>query len=84
MDGIVLAVDGQQRFALAASLGGDQFSGRNQAFLVGQADGLSGPDRFVSGFEAGDADDGADHEVGLGVGGDLHGSGGSVGHFDFG
>ena len=37
VDGVVLAVDGQQRLALAARFGGDQFSGGDQAFLVGQA-----------------------------------------------
>ncbi len=63
VDGIVLAVDGQQRLALAACLGGDQFSGRNQAFLVGQPDRLPGLYRFVRGFEAGDTHDRADHKI---------------------
>jgi len=36
VDRIVLAVDGQQRLAPAGGLGGDQFSGCHQAFLVGQ------------------------------------------------
>ena len=49
VDGIVLAVDGQQRLALAAGLGGDQFSGGDQAFLVGQADCFA---RFTASYVA--------------------------------
>ena len=46
VDGVVFAVDGQQRLALAARFGGDQFSGGDQAFFVGQADGLARPSRL--------------------------------------
>src|SRR6202453_1224832 len=41
MDGVMLAVDGQQRRTLFPSFGGDQLAGRNQAFLIGYTDGLS-------------------------------------------
>ena len=78
VNGVVLAVDGQQRLALAAGFGGDEIAGGDQAFLVGQADGLAGLDRFVGGFQSGDADDGADHEVGVGMGRDLHRAGRAV------
>ena len=47
MYSIVLTVDGQERFVLAARFGGDQFSRRNQAFLVGQPDRLSGSYGFI-------------------------------------
>ncbi len=77
VDGVVLAVDGQQRLALAARFGGDQIARGDQALLVGQADGLAGFDGFVGGFQSGNADDGADHEVGVGMSGDLHRAGAS-------
>ena len=41
MHRVVLAVDGQQRLALATGLGGDQFACGHQAFLVGQPDGFA-------------------------------------------
>ncbi len=50
MDGVVFTVDGQQRLALAAGFGGDQFSGGNQALFVRKADGLAGAYGFVGGF----------------------------------
>ena len=37
---------------------------------------------FVGGFQSGDADNGADHEVGIGMGGDFHRAGGAVHDFD--
>ena len=64
--------------------GGDELSGGDQAFFVGQAHALAGADGFVGGFEAGDADDGADYEIGFGMGGYFYGSGGAVDDFDFG
>ena len=82
VDRIVLAVDGQKRFALAARFGGDQFSGRHQAFLVGQPDRLSRPYRFVGGFEPGHADDRADHEIHIRMSGHPHGSGRAMHHFN--
>ena len=39
---IVLTVDWQERFALAARFRGDQLAGGHQAFFIGQPDGLSG------------------------------------------
>ena len=78
MDGVVFAVDGQERLALAARLGGDELSGGDQAFFVGEADGFSGANGFVGGFESGDADDGGDYEIGVGMGGDADGAGGAV------
>ena len=71
VDGVVLAVDRQERLALAARFGGDEIAGGDQALLVGEADGLAGFDGFIGGFESGDADDGGDDEVGVGMGGDL-------------
>src|ERR1039458_9039292 len=71
VDGVVLAVDGQQWFALAAGLGRDQLSGNDQAFFVGEADRLAGFDGFIGGFEAGDSDDGTDYEIDFGMGRDA-------------
>ncbi len=82
MNGIMFAVDGQQWLALAAGLGGNQFSRRHQAFFVRQADGLSGAHSFVGGFESGHAHDGADHEISIWMGGDAHASSRTVGDFD--
>ena len=82
VDGIVFAVDRQQRFALAAGFGGDQFARRDQAFLVGQPNGLAGLDGFVSGFESGHADNGADHKINVGMSSHIDGSGGAVYDFD--
>lgn len=81
VDGIVLAIDGQERLALAAGFGGDEFAGHNQTFLIGQADGFASFDGLESGFEAGDADDGADDEIDIGMGGDADGSGCAVEDF---
>ena len=79
---IVFAVDGQQRLALSAGLGRDQVAGGDQTFLVGQADRLAGLDRFVSGLESGDTDDGADHKIGVGMSRDPDRSSRPVHHFD--
>src|SRR5579863_6840525 len=84
MDGVVLAVDGEKWLALAAGFGGDELSGSDQAFFVGEADGFSGADGLVGGFEAGNAHDGGDYEIGVGMGGDADGSGGAVEDFDAG
>ena len=46
-----------------AGFGGDQFSGGDQAFFVGQSQGLSRADGFVRGLESGDTYDGADDEI---------------------
>ena len=71
MNGVVLAIDWEKRFAPLACFGDDQVAGRDQAFFVGYADGLPGPDGFVGGFQSCDSDDGADDEVSFGMGGDL-------------
>ena len=83
MDRIVFAVDGQQGLALTASLGGDQFSGGNQAFFVGQANRFASAYGFVGGFESGHADDRADYEIYVRMSRDSHGSRCSVNDFDF-
>ena len=74
----MFAVDWQQRLALAVGFGRDQFSGDDQTFLVGQAHGLSGLDGLVGGFESGDAYDGADDEIDLGMGRHADRAGGAV------
>src|ERR1700751_5104256 len=73
VDSVVFAVDGEERFTLAAGFCGDQFSGSDQALFVGEADGFSGANGFVGGFESGDANDGGDYEIGVGMGGDTDG-----------
>ena len=52
VDRIVFAVDRQQRLALFAGLNGNQVAGGNHAFLIRQADSLSGFYRFVGSFQA--------------------------------
>src|SRR5580704_15743808 len=81
--GVVLAVDGQQRLALAARLGCNQLAGGDQTFFIGYAHYFSGFHRFVSCFQAGHAYDGADHEVGLREGRDPDRASSSVDDFDF-
>jgi hypothetical protein len=75
VDGIVLGIDREERLALLAGFGGDEFAGGNETFFVGEADGLAGFHSFVSGFKSGDANDGADDEIHFGVGGDGNGAG---------
>jgi hypothetical protein len=82
VDGVVLGVDGQQRDVVLAGGGEDEVAGGDEAFLVGEADGLAGADGGVGGFEAGDADDGGDDEVNFGQSGDADGAGGAVDDFD--
>ena len=84
VDGVMFAVDRKQGLASFASGGGDEFAGGNQTFFVGEADGLSGFDGFVSSFEPGDADDGADYEIDVGMGGDFDCASAAVDDFDFG
>jgi len=84
VDRIVLAVDGQQGLGLTAGFGGDELAGDDQAFLIGQSHRFAGFDRFVGGFESGDADDGADHEIDIGLGCDADGSCGAMNNFGFG
>src|SRR4029077_4948535 len=63
MDCIVFGINGQDWLTPLPCLRGDQFSGRNHAFLIGQSDRLPRPDGFVSGFQAGYTDDGANHKI---------------------
>ena len=49
---------GSRATLLLAGGGEDQFACCDQAFLVGQADGLACADGRVGGFQAGDSDDG--------------------------
>ena len=79
----MFAVDRQERLALTAGFGGDQFSGGDQTLFVGESDRFSRAYGFVSGFESGHADDGADHEICFGVGGDSYSSSRAVNDFDF-
>jgi len=65
MDGVVLAVDGQDGHVARAGRRSEDFAGGDHALLVGQADGLAGQDRGVRGFQACDADDGRDDKVRL-------------------
>ena len=84
VDGVVLGVDGEEGDVVLAGGVEDEFAGGDEAFLVGEADGLAGADGGVGGFEAGDADDGGDDEVDFGQGGDADGAGGAVDDFDVG
>ena len=83
MDGVMFAVDGQQWFALLAGFGGNQLARHHQAFLVGEAHGFSGAHRFVGCLQAGDADDGADHEIHLGMRGYTNRARRAMHDFDF-
>ena len=67
---------------MALGFSGEQLSSGHHALLIGQADSFPGFHGFVGGLQAGHADDGADHEVHLGMGGDAHRAGGAVDHFD--
>src|SRR6516162_3754085 len=82
MDGVVFAVDGQQRLALLEGSGGDELAGGDQTFLVREAENLAGFDSLIGGFESGDAHDGAHDEVDLRVRGDPDCAGRAVDDFD--
>ena len=82
MDSVMFAVDGKQRFRLLAGFGGDELSGGDQTFFVGEPEGLAGFHRFVGGFQAGDADDRTHDKIHFRVSGNPHGSSGAVDHFD--
>ena len=51
VDGVVLAVDRQDRDALAAGRVHDDAAGHDEDFLVGECDGLTGFDRRQHGIE---------------------------------
>ncbi len=74
----MLRIDGQQRHLVGTGCAGEDFARRHHAFLVCQADGLSGEDGGVGGLESGNAHDGGDDEIDLGQGGDADGSLGAV------
>ncbi len=82
VDGVVLAVDGQDGDVALAGGGGEDFAGGYHALLVGQANGLTGEDGGMGGFEAGYADDGGDYKVGFGKGGAGDGALGTVDELD--
>jgi hypothetical protein len=84
MDGVVLAVDGQDGDVALAGGRGEDFAGGHHALLVGQADGLAGQDGRVGGFQAGHADDGRDDKVRLGQRRAGDGARGAVDDFDAG
>ena len=84
VDGVVLAVDGQDGHVALARGGGEDFAGGHHALLVGQAHGLAGQDGGVRGFEAGDADDGGDDEIGFRQSGAGDGAFGAVDDLDAG
>jgi hypothetical protein len=81
VDGVVLAVDGQDGHVALAGGGGEDFAGGHHALLVGQTDGFAGQDGSMRGFEAGNAYDGGDHKIGIGMRGAGDGAFGAVDHF---
>src|SRR6185437_4763355 len=80
--GVVLAINGEKRLALAAGLRGDEFTSRNQALFVGEANGLTGFNRLVGSFEPGDTHNRANDEIGFRMCGYADRAGRSVGDFD--
>ena len=82
VDGVVLAVDGQDGHVALARGGGEDLAGRNHAFLVGEAHWLAGENRGMRGFKACDANDRGDNEIRLGQGRASDGSLGAVHDFD--
>src|SRR5438445_5531240 len=67
VDCIVFTIDGEQRPSLPAGLGSYQFARDHQAFLVGQANGLTSAHGLVSGFQPRYANISADHEIPSGM-----------------
>src|SRR6185312_5086347 len=63
VDGVVLAINREQRLALLAGFTGDQLSGRYHAFLVGEANFFSCAYRFIRRFQAGHAHNRADYKI---------------------
>ena len=83
MNRVVLAVDGQQRLALLAGFRGDQFSGSDKTFFIGETYNLTGLHGFVGCLQPRHTDDGADYEVNFGMGRYANRPGRAVNHFDF-
>jgi hypothetical protein len=67
MDGVVLAVDGQDGDLVLTGSSGEDLPSSHHAFLVGQADRFAGQNGGMGGFQAGDADDGRNDEVSIRV-----------------
>ena len=65
-DGAVLAVHGQDPRIVLARRGHDELAGEDEDLLGGQGEVLAGGERGEGGLEPGGADDGDQHEVGLG------------------
>ncbi len=65
MDGVVLAVDGQQHRIAAASFFHKDFAGGDHALLICDPHRFARHDGRVGSFQAGDADNGADHKIDL-------------------
>src|SRR5690242_11981347 len=84
MDGVVLGVDGQQSDVVLLCGGDDDLAGGDEAFLIGETDGLARADGGVGGFESGDTDDGGDDEVYFWQCGYADGSGRAVDDLDSG
>ena len=60
----------------------ENLSGCHHGLFVGEADRFSCLDGSVGCFQSGDADDGGDHEVGLGHRGHPYSTGSAIRHFD--
>ena len=67
VDGVVLAVDRQNRDAAAARRVHDETAGHHQHFLVGEANRLAGVDRREHGLERGRARRRAQHDIDVGM-----------------
>ena len=73
MDGVVLAVDRQDRHAAGAARRiHHQAAGHDQHFLVGERDGLAGLDGGEHGLERRRARRGAEHDIHVGMRGHRH------------
>ncbi len=64
----MLAVDGEEPDIVAARLGHDELAGEHENLLGGEREVLAGADGGEGGLEAGGADYGDEHEIGLGEG----------------
>ena len=84
VDGVVLGVDGEERYIVLFCRGDNEFAGGDEALLVGEADGFARADCRVGGFEAGYADDRGDDKIYFGKCGDMDAAVGSVDYFNAG
>jgi hypothetical protein len=78
MDCVVLAVNRQQRLALASSFGCDQFSRGDHTLFVCQADRFSGAHRLIRRLKARYSDDCAYNEIYVRMCGNPHGAGRAI------